>query len=133
MPEPLRHNAVVYIKTPRGIIFIQDPKKPEPLFWKLPGGGQEARETPEETAVREIFEELGLRIDPQRLVLVRKQLRRDDHFYYVFRIVHKDLRELRAKGDEGERIAFFSKGKVRRNRELFLPWLLDILEEEHLI
>ncbi len=35
-------------------------------YWRIPGGGMEAGETPEQTAVRELREELGLHISLQR-------------------------------------------------------------------
>ena len=52
-------------KEESSIILVCEPEKPTPVFWKLPGGKIEEGETPEEAAVREAFEELGIRIRPQ--------------------------------------------------------------------
>ncbi len=41
---------------------------PWPGWWDLPGGGREGVETPEETALRELEEELSVRLDPSWLV-----------------------------------------------------------------
>lgn len=38
-----------------------------PGWWDLPGGGREGEESPEETVLREIREEVGLVIAPERL------------------------------------------------------------------
>lgn len=38
-----------------------------PNMWDLPGGGREGGECPERTALRELDEELGLRLDPARI------------------------------------------------------------------
>lgn len=38
-----------------------------PGWWDLPGGGREGQETPEETVLREIREEVGLVIAPERI------------------------------------------------------------------
>ena len=36
-------------------------------LWDLPGGGREGAESPEATALRELHEELGLRLAPARI------------------------------------------------------------------
>lgn len=40
---------------------------PFPAHWDLPGGGAEPGETPVECALRELHEEFGLRLSPDRL------------------------------------------------------------------
>jgi 8-oxo-dGTP pyrophosphatase MutT (NUDIX family) len=51
------------------VLFIGRSATPErPARWFLPGGGIDAGETPHDAAVRELFEETGLRIDHGDLV-----------------------------------------------------------------
>ncbi|MFD1880561.1 NUDIX hydrolase [Paracoccus pacificus] len=40
---------------------------PYPAHWDLPGGGAEPGETPRECGLRELAEEFGLRLQPERL------------------------------------------------------------------
>ena len=40
---------------------------PFPSHWDLPGGGRENDESADECALRELFEEFGLRLDPSRI------------------------------------------------------------------
>jgi len=43
-----------------------DPARPEHRYWMTVGGGLEPGETITEAAARELFEETGLRMDPER-------------------------------------------------------------------
>lgn len=42
-----------------------------PGMWDLPGGARDPGETPVETALRELHEELGLKMDPARIIYRR--------------------------------------------------------------
>jgi 8-oxo-dGTP diphosphatase len=44
------------------------PHLPWPGHWDLPGGGREGCEVPEDCLLRELHEEFGLRLPPDRLV-----------------------------------------------------------------
>lgn len=46
----------------------QTPGLPWPDLWDLPGGGREGDERPEDCLLRELEEEFGLRLTPDRLV-----------------------------------------------------------------
>lgn len=52
------------------LVYLRD-QKPclrWPGLWDLPGGGREGEEAPEDCLLRELWEEFGLRIGPDRLV-----------------------------------------------------------------
>lgn len=46
----------------------QKPEIPFPGMWDLPGGGREENETPSECAIRETWEEFGIRVPPESIV-----------------------------------------------------------------
>jgi 8-oxo-dGTP diphosphatase len=52
------------------IVILRDdiPDIPWPNHWDMPGGGREGNETPLDCVLREVREELGLRIDPDCVV-----------------------------------------------------------------
>lgn len=51
------------------LVLLRDdnPTIPWPGHWDLPGGGREGDESPLGCALRELFEETGLRLAPERL------------------------------------------------------------------
>jgi 8-oxo-dGTP diphosphatase len=57
----------------RLLTYLRDdrPGLPWPAMWDLPGGGREGDETPEQCFLRELAEEFGLRLPPERLTYRR--------------------------------------------------------------
>lgn len=52
------------------LVYLRD-EKPGlrwPGLWDLPGGGREGEESPEDCLLREVWEEFGLQLSPERLV-----------------------------------------------------------------
>lgn len=52
------------------LVYLRDetPGLRWPGLWDLPGGGREGDEGPEDCLLRELWEEFGLRLGPERLV-----------------------------------------------------------------
>lgn len=53
------------------------------IYYVFPGGGRERKETPEQTAIRESFEELGLKVTIQRLLARVKFQGREQYYFYA--------------------------------------------------
>jgi 8-oxo-dGTP pyrophosphatase MutT (NUDIX family) len=65
-----RRAARVLLVDPAGrtlLLYGGDPARPGTHWWFTPGGGLESGETPAQGAARELFEEVGLRVDAAEL------------------------------------------------------------------
>lgn len=89
------------------LVILRDdlPGLPWAGYWDLPGGGREGDETPEDCVLREVAEEIGLRIAPERLIW------RSDHpsttqpgaegVFFAAAITAEEIAAVRF-GDEGQ-------------------------------
>jgi 8-oxo-dGTP pyrophosphatase MutT (NUDIX family) len=126
--------VAVLIVTPWGIPVVRDPKKPKPVFWKLPGGKGKATEKPEAVALRELKEETGVRVPMSELRLVASQ-DRGSHTFFVFdaHVSAEVLLDIKQKGDEGEEIEVLEPDDLLSRKDFFPPHLgfvKKILEAE---
>ncbi len=55
--------SAVLVTKGDNVLLIERVKAPEPVYYVLPGGGIEEGETPEQAAIREMKEELGVDIE----------------------------------------------------------------------
>lgn len=88
-------------------------------LWNLPGGGAEKGETPWEAVVREVEEETGLEVWPQRLSGVYfKPMQRELSFCFVCEVVGGRL-DVSEENDQSEYFALadFPKNTVPKQRE----------------
>lgn len=65
------------------LLLIRRARPPEAGCWSLPGGKVDLWERVEETARREIAEEIGLALGPLDLLCVVDQLTPEDHAHWV--------------------------------------------------
>ena len=81
-------------------------------IWNLPGGGVESGELPPEAAIRETWEETGLRIKTTRLVGVYGKTHRDELvFVFVGKVIGGELKET----DEADQSRYFKLDKLPEN------------------
>ncbi|MDP3729136.1 MAG: NUDIX hydrolase [bacterium] len=113
-----QHAVAVLIISPDGIPLVRDPKKPIPRYWKLPGGRSKEGETPEECAVREIKQEIGLAIDQDNLEALEQE-DRGSHTLTFFKIAVPSLKKIKNVGDEQEEIKIFSQKEIIALPDLF--------------
>lgn len=90
------------------IIAIQRDQKPGLKFagmWDLPGGGREEDETPIETASREVFEELGMRLNGEDFFYQKEypaMVEKDSIAYFLAATITNEQVESIIFGNEGQ-------------------------------
>ena len=93
----------------------------EPNKWDLSGAGHiDIDETPEQAAVRELFEEIGIKVEIEELKLIDTFLHKTrldnntfiNHFTYLF-LVHKDIdiNNIKMQESEVSSVLFVDKEK----------------------
>ena len=99
------------------VFLLSDNNKPAPHYWKLPGGKVDWGETPEETLLREIKEEIGVflcLLSLRKIHEVEKNKNPHPHKVIFFRVLEDVEKEKIAKGREIEKIDFFSRSQIEK-------------------
>jgi len=95
------------------LVILRDdiPNIPFPNQWDIPGGGREVGETPQETAIRETYEEVAIRLTPDDLGdgwRFAASTKGGAHIYvFVARLPKERVMEV-ALGDEGQMLTLMS-------------------------
>ncbi|MFI5202821.1 MAG: NUDIX domain-containing protein [Candidatus Kapaibacterium sp.] len=108
-----------------------DPNQPDRLeYWVPPGGGLEDGETYEEAAVREVFEETGLRVEGssrhvhtlEKPLMFGGELRLMHAQYYLIFHSGKSCDVMNGDPDEGiKEVRWWSLENCEGSGEIFLP------------
>jgi ADP-ribose pyrophosphatase YjhB (NUDIX family) len=112
------HATAILIITPQGVPLIRDPKKPAPVYWKLPGGRSENNESAEDCILREVQEELGITLEGKDLRIIHQE-DRISHMLTVFIAKLSAIPPLNRRGNEGEEIRIFSKSEIQHLSDFF--------------
>ncbi|MBS3072513.1 NUDIX domain-containing protein [Candidatus Pacearchaeota archaeon] len=120
----MTYAGIILFKGNKILLQLRDnsPKISNPNKWGIFGGGVERSETPEQAAIRELKEELGLRVDKLDLFL---QTEFNNEKIYLFRLKIKNVSNLRL--NEGADMAFFSKEEIL-NLKNAVPGLKDMIK-----
>ena len=79
----MRARVILYNKENKAVLLIHRFKNGR-NYWVIPGGGAKGNETPVETAIREINEELSIQLKPAALnQLFEYKSQEDEHFFYA--------------------------------------------------
>jgi ADP-ribose pyrophosphatase len=95
-----RAGVIVYNEKEKTIVLIKRIKIGQ-TYWVIPGGGVEDFETEKEAAIREMSEELGIKIIDD--VHFQKVFSFENHVYYLFKTDYKH--DLKIIGEEKYRNA----------------------------
>lgn len=109
--------VAVVVSTPNGIPLVKDVRL-APAYWKFPGGKGEASETAEECAIRELFQETGIRVDFFDLEKVHQE-DRTDHQFTLFVACLSETPKINFFGDEGEWVEYFKLEDILTMKEFF--------------
>jgi ADP-ribose pyrophosphatase YjhB (NUDIX family) len=124
---PSPYAVAALLVSPQGIPLVRDPKKPDPNYWKLPGGRSIGKETPKQALIREIKEEVGLSLKPTDIEIVYEE-EREGHTFCLFQGAPVSLAGLKTKGNEGEDVKLFLPEDLKKLSEFFPPHQ-EILKE----
>ncbi len=105
------------------------PTIPYPNMWELPGGGREGEETPFECVQREVFEELGLKLEEADILWVKDyqgMLNPDKtSIFMVGTLTQEDFASI-AFGDEGQAYQMMDVNQFLSDKTV-IPQLQDRL------
>ena len=104
---------------------------PWPNMWELPGGGREDKETPFECVQREVFEELGLKLEEADILWVKEyqgMLAPDKtSIFMVGTITQKEFASI-VFGDEGQAYQMMDVSQFLSDKKV-IPQLQDRLSD----
>ena len=104
---------------------------PWPNMWELPGGGREGEETPFECVQREVFEELGLKLEEADILWVKKyqgMLNPDKISIFMVGTISQEECASIAFGDEGQAYQMMDVSQFVVDEKV-IPQLQDRLKD----
>ncbi|MEK7150236.1 MAG: NUDIX hydrolase [Patescibacteria group bacterium] len=122
--------AVVIIPLePNGkTILVSDPFKPDPVYWKFAGGKKKGEETVLQTAIRELWEETGIKVvetDLKLIAEVDKSWHKKPHTVFAFKVGVGNYDRLLKFGNETKsttlEVRLFEVGNISAMKDFFPP------------
>lgn len=109
-PKPV---TATLVPMESGIVLVKRKYEPYVGDWCLPGGFMEAREEPEESAQREVFEETGLNVEIDRLVGAHSPGKGINVIILFY--LAKPATGLMVAGDDASEVGSFTKDTLPAN------------------
>jgi 8-oxo-dGTP diphosphatase len=107
----MAYSGIILEKNKEFLLQLRDDKAPTaPNKWALFGGGIEENENPEEAIIREIEEELSIKLNKKYIKLFIKTTYNNEDCYIFRTKINYDLEDL--KLNEGADMKFFSKDEI---------------------
>ncbi|HFI0622575.1 TPA: NUDIX hydrolase [Streptococcus suis] len=107
-----------------------------PQYWDIPGGRVEENELPRDAAVRECFEETGISIEKENLIIIHEDSQFDEEKQTVFtRLVYEGTLTEQVKTillDREEHTDFLWITSRDENKKNLVPYLDEILEKRRI-
>ncbi len=124
----------IWVESPERAVCVSEDLGRKPIYLKIPGGrGRPVDKDTRDTAVRELFEETGLRVSPDRVELVDQQ-ERHSHTYYLYK-VKLDDNEIVGCYDiakNGEKVHVLGRAELAQRQEEFMQSHRLLLEHNNL-
>ena len=117
----------------RLLTILRDDKAsiPYPNMWELPGGGREGEETPFECVQREVFEELGLKLEEADILWAKEyqgMLDPDKISIFMVGTITQEECTIIAFGDEGQAYQMMDVSQFLADEKV-IPQLQDRLRD----
>ena len=115
------------------LTILRDDKAsiPYPNMWELPGGGREGEETPFECVQREVFEELGLKLEEADILWVKDyqgMLGSDKTSIFMVGTITQEEFAGIVFGDEGQAYQMMAVSQFLSDKKV-IPQLQDRLSD----
>ena len=121
----MTYAGIILFKENKFLLPLRDnkPNITYPHYWGIFGGGVEKGETPQQAIVRELQEELGLKIENPELILKNKF---KGETRYTFKQEIKDISGLQL--NEGKEMRLFTKEEIL-NLKNTVPYLKRLIKK----
>lgn len=110
--NPVPATAAILINNEKKVLLVKRKVEPKKGRWSLPGGFIEIGETPEESCLRELFEETNLQAEIDQLINIHLS---DNPIYKSVLVIGYSVKKISGKikaGDDSEEAVFFKLNKL---------------------
>ena len=130
--RPIVGVLAVVLRGERALV-VRRSNPPMPGRWGFPGGVLELGETVAQGAMRELFEETGVKAEPAGPLTVIDSIDRDDegrarYHYTLVAIIGRWLSGEGVRGDDADEVAWLSRAEIIAQNLPTAPALLPLID-----